>query len=520
MEENITKMRERVEELERRREKIRLGGGQDKIDKQHREGRLTARQRLERFFDPGTFVELDMFATGLGREFGMDRVDTPADGVIIGYGKVGGRYVASFAQDYTCITGTMGEMHGMKIVKITELGKEWGMPVVGFHESAGARLQEFLAVSRQYGQLFYLNSIYSGVIPQVSAMLGVVAGGQTYSPGLTDFVFMNRPGTAFIAGPPLVQAVVGESIDSADLGGAEMHASVSGVCHVLAEDDEDCIDKIKELLSYLPQNNRERPPRLPTSDDPNRTSEHLYQIAAAGAKAPYDMHQVITEIVDEGRFFEIHRDFAPSMTVGFARFNGLSTGIVANNPMYLAGSITVEAAEKAARFVRFCDAFNIPLVYLVSTPAYLVGSQQERAGMIYRGATLLYATSEATVPQVTVEVGWAYAGAYIAMGARYLGADIVYAWPSAEIGLVAAEGTVNVIFRKEIAAAPDPEQERKKREQEFRDTYMSIYYPASRQHVDDIIDPKETRPKIIAALEALQNKRQELPWKKHGNMPL
>ncbi|MDP2954729.1 MAG: carboxyl transferase domain-containing protein, partial [Chloroflexota bacterium] len=374
--------------------------------------------------------------------------------------------------------------------------------------------------SREYGNLFYLNSIYSGVIPQISAMLGAVAGGQTYSPGLTDFVFMNKKGVAFIAGPPLVEAVIGEKIGGDELGGARMHSTVSGVCHVMTENDEDCIDKIKELLSYLPSNNKEKPPRLDPEDDPNRTSDALYDIAATGAKAPYDMHRVINEVVDRGRFFEIHKQYCPNMIVGFARFGGQSAGIIANNRQYMAGAITVQAAEKATRFVRFCDAFNIPLVYLVNTPAYLVGSEQERAGMIYRGATLLHATAEATVPKVTVILGWAYAGAYIAMGSRYLGADVVMAWPTAEIGLVAAEGTVNVIFRKEIAAAKDPVEERKRREELFRQTYMNISYPASYQHIDDIIDPKETRPRIVRALEALEGKKQELPWKKHNTMPL
>ena len=520
MSENVKKILEKVEELKKRKELIKQGGGPEKIAKQHAEGRLTARERLEAFFDPGTFVEIDLFGRTLGREFGMDKVNIPADGVIIGYGLVDGRPVAAFAQDYTCLAGTMGEMHGRKIVKITKMAAEWGIPIVGFNESAGARLQEFLEVSRTYGEWFYYTSIYSGVIPQIAVMSGVVAGGQTYQPGLCDFIFMTKNSAAFIAGPPLVEAVTGEKVSVEELGGAQMHASVSGVCHVLAEDEIDCINKVKELLSYLPSNNRQKPPWVPTGDDPNRTCEALYEIVPPNPKIPYDMHNVIYEIVDNGRFFEIHRDYAKSMIVGFARFNGYSVGIIANNPMYLAGGIDVWAAEKAARFIRFCDAFNIPLVYLVSTPAYIVGSVQERLGMIFRGATLLHATSEATVPKITVIIGWAYAGAYIAMGSRYLNADVVFAWPTAEIGLVAAEGVVNVVYRKEIAAAPNPEEERKKREEEFRETFMKIYYPASYQHVDDVIDPKDTRIMIIRALETLKYKKQKLPWKKHNNMPL
>lgn len=513
-------MLDKLKAIKKQEEEIKLMGGAEAIERQHKAGKLTARERIEKFFDTGTFVELDMFAKPLGRDFGADKVFAPADGVIIGYGKVNGRHVAAFAQDYTSIAGTLGETHGKKIVKLTQLAKEWGMPVIGLHDSAGARLQEFLAVSREYGIWFYLTSIYSGVIPQIAAMLGTVAGGQSYQPGLCDFIFMTEGSSAFIAGPPLVESVLGEKVTVEELGGTKMHSTISGVCHVVAEDDVDCIEKLKWLLSYLPQNNRQQPPRVDTGDSPNRTSEKLYSIVPDNPKLPYDMHKIIAEIVDNGKFFEIHKDYCHNMIVGFARFNGFSTGIIANNPQFMGGSITCKAAEKAARFIRFCDAFNIPLLYLVNTPAYLVGSHEEKEGMIYRGATLLHATSEATVPKVTVIIGWAYAGAYVAMGSRYLGADIVYAWPSAEVGLVAAEGVVNVIFRKEIANSANPEETRKRREDEFRNTYMNITYPASYLHIDGIIDPKETRPVVIKSLEALQNKKQELPWKKHGTMPL
>jgi acetyl-CoA carboxylase carboxyltransferase component len=514
------KMRQKAQEIEKARQQILQGGGAEKVAKQHLAGKLTARERLDRFFDPGSFIELDMFARPLGRDFGADKVRAPSDGVIIGYGKVNGRHVAAFAQDITCVGGTMGEMHGKKIVKITERAAEYGMPIVGFHESGGARLQEFLAVSREYGIWFYLTVKFSGVIPQLAAMMGTVAGGQAYQPGLSDFVFMTGGSAAFIAGPPLVESMLGEKVTVEELGGAGMHSSVSGVCHVLAGDDADCIDRLRDLLSYLPQNNREKPPRVDTGDDPDRVCERLYEIVPPNPRVTYDMHEVIEEIVDGGSFLEIHREFAPNMMVGLARFDGHSTGIIANNPLHLAGSITTKAAEKATRFIRFCDAFGIPLLYLVSTPAYFVGTEQEQEGMIYRGATLLYATSEATVPKVAVIVGWAYAGAYLAMGSKYLQGDVVYAWPNAEIGLVAAEGVANVLFRKQIAAAENPGEERKRREQEFTDTYMDVSYPASYQHVDDIIDPRDTRRAIIRALDVLQGKRQDLPWKKHGNMPL
>lgn len=517
---NTEQMLAKVDAIRRRRAEVELMGGEARVEAQHKAGRLTARERIALFFDPGTFVEMDAFARCLGRELGMDKVNPPADGVITGYGEVNGRTVAAFAQDFTCIGGTMGEMHGKKIVKITELAGAWGVPCVGFHESGGARLQEFLTVSREYGNLFYLNSIYSGVIPQISAMCGAVAGGQTYSPGLTDFVFMTRDGAAFIAGPPLVESMIGEKISVEELGGTRLHSTVSGVCHVVAQDDRDCIEKIKDLLSYLPANNREKPPRMKAEDPPDRKNDKLYQLVPASATTPYDMHKVIYEVVDGGKFFEVHQDYCRNMIVGLARFDGQPVGIVANNPGFQAGSITCKAAEKAARFIRFCDAFNIPLVYLVATPAYMVGSEQEREGMIYRGATLLYATSEATVPKVTVIIGWAYAGAYIAMGSKYLKSDVLYAWPTAEIGLVAAEGVVNIVFRKEIAQASDAPAERKKREDEFRRTYMDIMYPASYQHVDDIIDPKDTRWRIVQALRALEKKKVDLPWRKHGNMPL
>ncbi len=510
----------KVEELKRRKAELALGGGADKIQKQHQEGKLTARERLDRFFDKGSFMEIDGFGKSMGKDFGMDKVSVPSDGVVIGLGKVDGRNVAAFAQDFTSMAGTMGEMHGKKIVKISKMAAELGVPVVGIHESGGARLQEFLAISREYGLWFYLTCINSGVIPQISAMLGAVAGGQAYQPGLSDFIFMRKDSAAFIAGPPLVESMIGEKISAEDLGGARIHATTSGVCHYVAQTDEECIDAIRDLLSYLPSNNREKPPFVPNDDPVDRVSEKLYDIAADATSKPYDMHKVIKEIADKGKFLEIHKDFQKNMIVGFARFGGHSAGIVANNPMYMSGAITCEAAEKAARFITFCDAFNVPLIYLVSTPAYMVGSQQERKGMIYRGATLLHATSVATVPKITIEVGWAYAGAYVAMGSKYLGADLVYGWPTAEIGLVAAEGVVNLIFRKEIASAADPAAERKKREEEFRKTYMSIYYPASYQHIDDIIDPKETRSVIIKSLEALKGKKLELPWKKHGNPPL
>lgn len=512
---------DKVKELESRREKIKLGGGVKAVEKQHKEGKLTARERLDRLFDPGTFMELDIFAKCLGREFGMAGRDVPADGIIIGFGKVDGRPVAAFSADYTCIAGTFGEMHGRKMNKIIEFGMDKGMPVVGLNDCAGARLQENMGPLSQYGRLFYLNSIASGVVPQIAVLMGPVAGGQAYSPGLNDFLFMVKGmASTFIAGPPLVEAMVGEKATAEELGGVEVHSKVSGVCHVVAEDENDCIDKLKKLLSYLPSSNREKPPWMDTGDNPSRVSERLYQVVPVDRWVPYDMHEVICEIVDNGEIFEIHKDFHPEMLCCFARLGGHSVGLVANNPRFLAGCITTQAAEKAARFKRFCDCFNIPIINFIDTPAYLVGTVQERLGIIYRGAKLLYATAEATVPQISVYVGKAFAGGYLTMGSKDFDVDFVFAWPTAEIALVGPEGTINVLFRKEIAEAADPEAERKKREQEFRETYMSVYYPAGLQHIDDIIDPKETRPVLIRSLEALKNKKKELPWKKHGNIPL
>ncbi len=527
------KILEKVRELEERRAKLMLGGGPKAIEKQHKAGKLTARERIDKFFDPGTFMEIDLFAKTLGREFGMDKVDLPGDGIIIGYGKVNGRHVAAFFADYTCMAGTFGEMHARKMNKMFEFAINKKMPIVGVNDCAGARLQENMGPLSQYGRLFYLNSIGSGVVPQISLLHGYVAGGQAYSPGLMDFLFMVKDmGYTFIAGPPLVKAMTGEDVSADELGGYKIHSTVSGVCHVVCEDEEDSFTKCKKLLSYLPSSNLEDPPWEDTGDPVDRTCEEVYDIIPADRNRPYDMKKIIKAIVDNGEFFEIHKDYHPEMVVCFARLGGHSVGIVANNPMYFGGTIRTQAAEKAARFKRFCDAFNIPIINLIDTPAYMIGTQQEKLGIIYRGAKLLYATSCATVPHISVYIGKAYAGGYLTMGSKDFDVDFVYAWPTADIGLVGPKGTVNVLFRKEIQAAgkaaeergEDPKkamaEERAKREKEFADTYMSVYYPAGLQHIDDIIDPKDTRKILIRSLEALANKVKELPWRKHGNIPL
>ncbi len=520
----MSKVRDQVKALAQKRAVLMKGGGDKAIVKQHDRGKWSARERLDYFFDPGTFIEIDLFSQHIGRELGMAEAVVPADGIIIGYGKIDGRPVAAFAEDFTCMGGTFGERHGRKMNKIIEFGMRNNMPVVGLNDSGGARLQENMGPLSEYGKLFYLNSIASGVVPQIAVLLGPVAGGQAYSPGLNDFLIMARnAAVTFIAGPPLVKAVTGEDIDAQSLGGPDVHSTVSGTCHVVCEDDKDALDCTRDLLSYLPSSNRDRPPVVDTGDDPARRCEGVYDIIPDERDTAYDMHDLIREIVDSGQFFEIHRDYARSMITCFARLGGSSVGIYANNPQFVGGAIDVPAAEKAARFIRFCDAFNIPVLSLVDTPAYLIGSTQEKLGIIYKGAKLLHAISEATVPQITVYIGKAYAGGYLAMGSKDFRIDYVFAWPTASIALVGPKGTVNVIYGKELAAVTDKaerEKLRAKKEQEFVDTYMNIYYPASLQHIDDIIDPADTRQILIRAYESLKNKKVELPWRKHGNIPL
>jgi len=520
----MSKVREQVQELLEKRTLVEKGGGDKAIEKQHERGKWTARERINYFFDPDTFMEIDLFAKHIGREFGMADRNIPADGIIIGTGKVDGRPVAAFAEDFTCMGGTFGERHGKKMNKIIEFGMRNGMPVVGLSDSGGARLQENMGPLSEYGKLFYLNCTASGVVPQIAVLLGPVAGGQAYSPGLNDFLIMARnAAVTFIAGPPLVKAVTGEEIDAQSLGGPDVHSTVSGVCHLVAEDDKDALDKTRELLSYLPSSNRAEIPYVDMGDDPERRCEEVYDIIPDERDTAYDMHDIIAQIVDAGTYFETHRDYARSMITCFARLDGSTVGIYANNPMVVGGAIDVPAAEKAARFIRFCDAFNIPVLSLVDTPAYLIGSTQEKLGIIYKGAKLLHAISECTTPQITVYIGKAYAGGYLAMGSKDFHVDYVFAWPTASIALVGPKGTVNVVFGKELAAVEDKKERAKlraQREQEFIDTYMNIYYPAGLQHIDSVIDPADTRKILIKAFESLEDKETEQPWRKHGNIPL
>ncbi len=504
---------DKIDELRRLKAKIKQGGDPKALEKIKSEGKLTARERIERFFDPGTFVELGMFVKHRVTQWGMDKRDIPAEGVVTGYGKVDSRTVFAFAQDFSAFGGTFGEMHGLKICKLMDYAVQVGAPVVGLSHSGGARLTEVILSQDAFGDLFYRNSIYSGVIPQISAIMGSVGGGQSYSPGLTDFIIMTKESSMYIAGPAFVETNIGEKATEAELGGTAMHSRVSGVCHVVAENDEDCLLKIRDLLSYLPSNNREKPPFVDTGDDPNRKDEKLNNILPPKTNQPYNMKNILTRIIDNGKLFEIHANWAPNMIVGFARIGGYSVGIVANQPMVLSGSIDVWAAEKASRFIRCCDAFNVPVIYFQDTPGYLIGTVQERLGMIYRGATLLYATSEATVPKITVVIRKACAGAFISMGSKMLGTDQLFAWPTAEISGGSAETYGSIIFRKET------EERRQQLVKEFAERYYNPYRSAEIYHTDDVIEPWETRPRLVNALEMLKNKKRELPWKKHSNNP-
>jgi len=504
---------DKLHELRELKTKIRQGGDPKALEKMRQQGKLNARERIDRFFDPGTFVELGLFVKHRITQFGMDKRDIPAEGVVTGYGKVEGRTVFAFSQDFSAFGGTFGEMHGFKICELMDRAVDVGAPVVGLSHSGGARLTEVLLSQDAFGYMFYRNSIYSGVIPQISAIMGSVGGGQSYSPGLTDFIVMTRDSSMYIAGPAFVETNIGEKATEEELGGASMHSRVSGVCHVVAENDEDCLLKIRELLSYLPSSNREKPPYVDSGDPPDRKDEKLNDIFPPRINQPYDVRDILTRIIDNGRLFEIHAGWAPNMVVGFARVGGYAVGIIANQPKVFAGAIDVWAAEKASRFVRFCDAFNIPVIYFQDTPGYLIGTQQERQGMIFRGATLLYATSEATVPKITVVLRKANAGAFISMGSKMLGTDQVFAWPTAQISGGSAETFGSIIFRKET------EEKREELVREFRDRYYNPYRSAEIYHVDDVIEPWETRPRLVSALEMLKDKKRKLPWKKHSNNP-
>ncbi|NPV69425.1 MAG: methylmalonyl-CoA carboxyltransferase [Firmicutes bacterium] len=512
---------EKLAELQKRRTEVQQGGGPDRLDKQRKSGKMTARERIDALVDAGTFVELDAFVEHRCTNFGMDKVRAPGEGVVTGYGYINGRPVCIAAQDFTVIGGSLGEAHALRIAKGLDLARKMGVPCICLNDSGGARIQEGVDALKGYGEIFYKNSIYSGVIPQISVIMGPCAGGAVYSPALTDFVFMVE-GTSnmFITGPQVIKAVTGEDVSPADLGGATVHNRVSGVAHFWAQDEKQCLDMIKTLLSYIPSNNLEDPPRVDTGDDPNRTDENLRNLVPTDPNKPYDMKDLINGVVDRGTFFEVHQYYAENIIVGFARVNGRTVGVIANQPKVKAGCLDIDASDKACRFIRFCDCFNIPLVTFSDVPGYLPGVGQEHGGIIRHGAKLLYAYSEATVPKITLIVRKAYGGAYIAMCSRHLGADLVYALPTAEIAVMGPEGAANIIFRDEIANAQEQKAVRAQKIQEFRDKFANPYIAASRGFVDDVIDPKEIRPRLIGALEICRSKAETRPAKKHGNLPM
>lgn len=510
-----------VDELRKRKAQLKLGGGIDAIERlYHSKGMLTARERIETLLDPGTFVEMDVFVAHHCSNFGMDKRDLPSEGVITGHGMIDGRKVFLFSQDYTVMGGSFGEMHGRKICKVLDMAASVGSPVIGICHSGGVRLHEILGPMEANGVLFFKNTIYSGVIPQISLIMGTVAGGQAYSPGLTDFVFMTKKSSMYIAGPAFVKTQLGADVSEEELGGAMTHSHNNSLVDIVADDDNNCLELTRELIGFLPLSNKKKPPKKSQGKDPGPTANDIYRLVPSNFKRPYEMKKLIAMFVDDGNFFELKANYARSMITCFARFNGRSVGIIANQPLVSAGVIDCHAAEKAARFIRFCDAFGIPIVSFMDTPAYMIGIQEEKKGIIYRGAKLLHAYSEATVPKITVIVRKAYAGAYVAMGSRYLGADQIFSWPIAEIVSVAPDTAAGVIFRREIMEAEDPEEVRKVRFQEYNEKFVNPYNAAARQDVDDIIEPVETRKKIVEALEMLKDKVETRPWKKHGNIPL
>ena len=510
---------EKLKQFYERKSIAEAGGGEDKIDSQHSKGKLTARERINLLFDSNTFIELDKFVT--------HRSDDPelkkfyGDGIITGFGSVNGRQVFAYVYDFTVLGGSLGEMAGKKVSKVMRHAMKVGCPVIGILDSGGARIQEGVSSLDGYGDIFLQNSLASGVIPQITASIGPCAGGAVYSPAMTDFVIMvENVGQMFVTGPEVVKQVLSQEVTFEELGGAKTHATKSGVAHFVAKDEIDCMDKIKTLLSYLPQNNKEEPPRLDVDDDANRLDQHIINILPENPYHPYDIKEMINSVVDGGKFFEIHELFAENIVVGFARLGGRSVGIIANQPQFLAGALDIHSSVKAARFVRFCDSFNIPIITLVDTPGYLPGSDQEHNGIIRHGSKLLSAYCEATIPKITCIIGKAYGGAYIAMGSKNLGTDINYAWPTAEIAVLGPEAAITIMHRKNLKNSADAIEIKKNLAKEYRNKFANPYIAAERGTIDLVIDPMETRPMIINALNILSDKKEHRPWKKHGNINL
>ncbi len=512
---------QKLQELNQRKRLAEAGGGEERIAKQHAAGKLTARERVELLLDPGSFVELDQFVTHRCTDFDMANQKFLGDGVVTGYGTVNGRTTFVFSQDFTVFGGSLSGAHATKICKVMDLAIKSGAPIVGLNDSGGARIQEGVESLGGYAEIFWRNTQASGVIPQISVVLGPCAGGAVYSPAITDFIFMVENNSfMFVTGPDVIKTVTHEDVTKETLGGGLTHNTISGVAHFLSPDDSECLRLIRELIAYLPQNNLDGPPVQTTDDPTDRQDPKLDQIIPDEPNLPYDIKDIITRVVDDGAFLEVHEHWAKNIVVGFARLGGRSAGIVANQPAFLAGCLDINSSTKGARFVRFCDAFNIPIVTFVDVPGFLPGTEQEFGGIIRHGAKLLYAYAEATVPKVTVITRKAYGGAYCVMGSKHLRTDVNFAYPTAEIAVMGAEGAVNIVYRREIASAGDPELARKEKIAEFRDRFANPFVAAERGFIDDVIEPHETRPRLIRALEMLETKVDTSPRKKHGNIPL
>ena len=514
-------MKKELEELQLRNKKIRAGGGKDKVAKQHQRGKLTARERLDLLLDDNSFNELDAFVKHRCTNFGMEGKEVPGEGVVTGYGTIDQRLVYVYAQDFTVIGGSLGEMHAKKICKVLDLAVKTGAPVIGINDSGGARIQEGVDALSGYGQIFRRNSLASGAVPQIAAIMGPCAGGAVYSPALMDFVFMVE-GTSqmFITGPRVIETVTGEKISVDKLGGSMTHNQKSGVAHFSMQSEEECLQRIRELLSYLPSNYLEDPPQMELSDRQDRIDENLLELLPAEEKKVYDIRDLLDSIMDNNRFLEVQQHFACNIITAFGRLNGRSIGIIANQPRVMSGCLDIDASDKGARFIRFCDAFNIPLLNVVDVPGFLPGVEQEFGGIIRHGAKMLYAYSEATVPKITLLVRKAHGGSYLAMCSKDLGADQVLAWPSAEVAVMGPEGAANIIFRKEIENSDDQEASRDKKIEEYKERFANPYVAAERGYVDQIIDPRHTRPSLINAFEMASNKREKNPARKHNNLPL
>ena len=516
----MTDIYESINDLYDRRREVENGGGDDRIAKQHEKGKLTARERIELLVDPGTFVELNPFIEHRSVDFGLDQVKGPGDGVVTGYGKVNGRPIYLFSQDFTVFGGALGEMHAKKISNVMDLAAKNGAPFIGLNDSGGARIQEGVVSLDGYGHIFYRNAIYSGVIPQISVIMGPCAGGAVYSPAITDFVFMvEKTSQMFITGPKVIETVTGEKISSEDLGGAGVHNSISGNAHFQGETEEEVLSQVRALLSYLPQNNEEKPPRLEADLEEDYRPDLTDVIPFDGLR-PYDVRKVIDQVVDQNSFMEVQKDFAKNIVIGLARIKGEVVGLICNQPKVLAGGLDINSSDKAARFIRFCDSFNIPLITFEDVSGFFPGVKQEHGGIIRHGAKILYAYSEATVPKMTVILRKAYGGAYVALNSKSIGADMVFAWPNAEIAVMGPQGAANIIFAREIQNSENPEETRAQKIEEYREKFANPYVAAKQGMVDDVIDPRETRIKLIQSLDMLRNKKDSRPYKKHGNIPL